>query len=162
MKTIRKRKKQGKTDYKARLTMLKSGMPRIAIRKTNKYINIQYIKSENAKDKVIFTFSSRELLKNGWPKEVKGSLKSISAAYLTGLIAGKKVLEEKNDKLILDIGLQRNIHGSRIYAALKGLVDAGAKIPYDEKCFPSDEKIEGKNLSKEIQEAFIKIRSKAK
>ncbi|MBS3091996.1 50S ribosomal protein L18 [Candidatus Pacearchaeota archaeon] len=157
MKTIKKRKQQGKTDYKARFGFLKSNLPRIAIRKTNKYIDIQYIKSENAKDKVILNVNSKELLKNGWPKEAIGSLKSIPAAYITGFIAGKEINEKnKNARVILDIGLQRNIHGSRIYSALKGLVDAGTNISYDKKCFPSNERIEGKNLSKNVQEAFTK------
>ncbi len=157
MKTIKKRKRQGKTDYKARFGFLKSNLPRVTIRKTNKYINIQYIKSENAKDNVILNVSSKELLKNGWPKEARGSLKSIPAAYITGFIAGKEINEkDKNPKVLLDIGLQRNIHGSRIYSALKGIVDAGVNISYDKKCFPSNERIEGKNLNKNVQEAFTK------
>ncbi|MBI2628788.1 50S ribosomal protein L18 [Candidatus Pacearchaeota archaeon] len=163
MKTIKKRKQQGKTDYKARLTMLKSGLPRVVIRKTNKYINIQYVKSENAHDKSIFSISSKELLKKGWPKEASGSLKSIPAAYITGFIAGKEIIKkDKNSKVLLDMGLLRNIHGSRIYSALKGIVDAGVNIPYDKKCFPSDERIEGKNLNKKLQEAFIKTISGVK
>ena len=49
----KRRRRQGKTDYKARLNLLKSGFPRIVVRKTNKYVAVQYIESEDAKDKVI-------------------------------------------------------------------------------------------------------------
>ena len=44
MKLPRRRRLQGKTDYKARLAMLKSGKPRLVVRKTNHYIgsNIYY------------------------------------------------------------------------------------------------------------------------
>ena len=37
-KTIRKRRYEGKTDYKARFFLLKSGKPRVVFRKTNRYL----------------------------------------------------------------------------------------------------------------------------
>ncbi len=159
MKTQRKRKMQKKTDYSARIGMLKSGLPRIVVRKTNKYIILQYVKSKEAKDTVIIGVTSKNLLKLGWPEKSSGSLKSISAAYLTGLLMGKKILEkEKNPKVIYDIGLQRNISGNRLYASLKGLIDSGIELSHDKKIFPSDDRIEGKHLKSELKEVFDKVK----
>lgn len=163
MKLDIKRKRQGKTDYRARMIMLKSGKTRVIIRKTNKYLNVQLVKSREAKDEVIISVSSRELLKHSWPKSAEGSLKSIPAAYLTGYLVGKRILEkEKKLIVILDIGLARNSKGNRIYAVLNGLVDAGVNIAHDKKVFPNKERLDGKHLKKEIQVIIGKVKEALK
>ena len=95
MKTIRKRRKKGKTNYRRRIGLLKSEMPRVVIRKSNKYISIQYVKSNGAKDKVVVGASSKELIKYGWPENLAGSLKSVPAAYITGYLTGKKIIKKE-------------------------------------------------------------------
>ncbi|MEK6873850.1 MAG: 50S ribosomal protein L18 [Nanoarchaeota archaeon] len=163
MRTVRKRRNENKTDYKLRIGLLKHDKPRIVVRKTNKYLIAQYVQSQNAKDKVLIGITSKELIKHGWPKESLGSLKSIPAAYLTGYILGKKILNKhKKSESILDTGLQRNIHGSRIYALLKGLIDAGIEIPCNEKVFPSEDKLNGKNMEKDISDLVKKIKNSVK
>lgn len=82
-RTIRRRRHEGKTDYKARLALLTSRKPRIVIRKTNRYVIVQLIESNAAQDKVIAGISSKSLLNNGWSAEKSGSLKSKAAAYST-------------------------------------------------------------------------------
>ncbi|MFA5019471.1 MAG: 50S ribosomal protein L18 [Candidatus Pacearchaeota archaeon] len=160
-KTIRKRRKEGKTDYKQRLGLLKSGSMRIVVRKTNSYIIIQYVKSTEAKDKIIIGVSSKELLKNGWPNELKGSLKSIPAAYLTGLLIGKKITaKEKDSRAIADLGLEKSVSGSRVYAALKGIVDAGVKVNIGKNVFPDEERISGKHQSGDVQKIIKNVREK--
>ncbi len=140
MKTIRRRRKTAKTDYKARLALLKSEKPRLVIRKTNRYITAQLVESEIAQDKTLAKATSKELLEKGIPKESEGSLKSLPAAYLTGYLLVKK-LKEQPKEVILDIGMHRNVHGARIFAALKGAVDAGLNIPHNPESFPSEEKL---------------------
>jgi len=158
---IIKRKAQKKTDYKNRIGLLKSGLPRIVIRRTNRYLIVQLIESIEAKDKILAGVSSKQLIAQGLDKKFENSLKSIPAAYLTGYLTGKKIIEIIKDKeVILDIGLQRNIAGSRLYAVLKGLKDAGVNINCDEKIFPSDERIEGKHLKEEVQKAFNNLKEK--
>ena len=158
MKTEKRRRRQGKTDYKARLSLLKSTKPRIVFRKTNKYILGQYVKSREAQDRVEIGVASSQLLKYGWPKEASGSLKSLPAAYLTGLLLGKKILDKEDKaKAILDIGLLRNIKKSRIYAFVKGLKDAGVEIPCNEKMFPDELRLAGRHMKKNIE--FEKIKS---
>ena len=71
-----KRRFQGKTDYKARIILLKSRKARIVFRRTNRYIIGQYVKSKEAKDYVVVGITSKELLKYGWHETRKGSLKS--------------------------------------------------------------------------------------
>lgn len=139
-KTQYRRRKENKTDYSARLGMLKSGKSRIVIRKTNKYVTLQLVVSNIAQDKVIVRASSRELLQKGWPKEKAGSLKSIPAAYLAGLLFAKKCKEKISDAIV-DTGLYRNVKESRIYAALKGVIDGGLKVPHSNEIFPSEERI---------------------
>jgi len=155
----KRRRREGKTDYKARLKLLKSGLPRIVIRKSNKYVLVQYIKSESAQDVVIVETLSKELLKHDWPKEAKGSLKSLPACYLTGLLLGKNIKEkikEEGVKVVLDLGLQRNIKKSRIYAVVKGLSDAGIEIKHKGEVLPDEKRIMGEQLKHKVNVEEIK------
>ena len=95
MKTLKKRRRQYKTDYANRLELLKSEKPRIVFRKTNSYIIAHYVVSKEAQDKTQIGISSKHLLKYGWPEKFKGSLKSIPAAYLTGYLIGKQIISKK-------------------------------------------------------------------
>jgi len=141
MKVPKRRRLQRKTDYKSRLGMLKSETPRLIIRKTNRYIIAQIVKTDIARDTVITGVNSKQLLTLGWPEENKGSLKGLPAAYLIGLMIGKEANDKKIKKAILDIGMYRNIHKSRIYAVLKGAIDAGLEIAHNEEALPSLEEI---------------------
>lgn len=148
-KTIRRRRKQGKTDYKARFHMLKSEKPRLVVRRTNKYLVAQLVETEGAQDKVLMKTTSKELLLKGWPKEKEGSLKSLVAGYLTGYLLVKK-LKDKPESVIFDLGLQKNHKGSRIYAVLKGAVDAGLNIPHSKGTLPSDERLKSSEKTKDL------------
>ena len=46
-------------------------------------------------------------------------------------------------RAILDIGLNRATPGARVFAALKGAVEAGLDVPHGEKILPSDERVKG-------------------
>ena len=140
MRLPRRRRLEAKTDYKARLALLKSGRPRIIVRKTNRYIIVQLVETNIAQDKILINLSSKYLLEKGWPKELNGSLKNLSASYLTGFIIGN-LAKGKAKEAILDLGMHRNIQKSRIYAVVKGALDAGLKIPCSEENLPSLEKI---------------------
>ena len=148
MKTIRRRRLEAKTDYKARLALLKSEKPRLVIRRTNKYIIAQIVVSEMAQDKIVAGMTSKVLLSMGAPAELAGSLKSLGAAYLTGYLLGKKALELGIKEAILDAGMHIHVRNSRIYAALKGVVDAGINIPHDKEVLPSMESIKSEKIAK--------------
>ncbi|MEK6919059.1 MAG: 50S ribosomal protein L18 [Nanoarchaeota archaeon] len=157
----KRRRLEGITDYQARRNMLKSGRARVVFRKTNKYIIGQVIVSEEAADRVIESVTSKELLGKGWPENKEGSLKSLPAAYLTGLMLGKNSQTKKITSAILDIGLNRNIAKSRIYAFANGIVDSGLEMPVSEKMFPEKARIDGEQIkmSKEIKTIKEKIQS---
>lgn len=173
-RTLKRRRREGRTDYKLRLGLLKSGLSRIVIRKTNKYFIVQAVESNEAQDKVVVTVSSKELLKNGWDEKKSGSLKSIPAGYLTGLLFAKKlgdgaargipskkgtgVPSSSGKKYIVDLGMARTIKGSRVFAVVKGLVDGGLNIVADEKVFPSDERLMGEHSG--MKDMVIKIKEK--
>ncbi len=159
MKTLKRRRKEFKTDYGKRLDLLKSNRPRLVLRKTNKYITGQYVTSKETQDKVEMAVSSRDLTEYGWPKEFENSLKSIPAAYLTGYLIGKKITKEKKETPIADFGMMRAIKKSKLYSFMKGVVDSGVKIPHDPKVFPEEERVMGKNLKKDFTEFFNKIKS---
>jgi len=151
-----KRKKQGKTDYKLRLNLLKSNKPRLIIRKSSKNILMQIVKSENSKDKVIISNHSGELKKLGWDY----NLGNTTSSYLTGLLLGKKALKNNIKEAILDIGLQKSVVKSRIYSALKGCIDSGLNVPHNPKMFPSEERIKGLHTNKDMGEKFEEIKKK--
>ena len=160
MKTIKRRRKEGRTDYLNRLKLLKSGSPRVVFRKSNRYVTAQYLTSKQAQDKVEFEINSKDLMKYGWPKEQEGSLKGIPASYLSGFLMGKKITKNKMEKPIIDLGMLRTIHGTKVYAFIKGLIDSGIKISCKEEAFPTKDRITGKHMKEDFSETFNKIKSK--
>ena len=137
-----KRKRQGKTDYKKRLTLLLSKKPKLVIRKSINNISLQVVQYFENGDKVIVSAKSSELSKFGW--ELNKS--NIPAAYLTGLLIGKRAKEKKVGEIIVDIGLNTPTKGGKLFAALKGTVDAGIQIPHSKEMFPDEKTISGENI----------------
>ncbi|MDP6294127.1 MAG: 50S ribosomal protein L18 [Candidatus Woesearchaeota archaeon] len=139
MKTIRyRRKREGKTDYGNRRKLLTSAKARLVVRKSNKHLTLQIVKYDPKGDKIQVAASTRELEKYGW----KGATSNISAAYLVGLLLGKKAGPVE---VIADIGRQTSIKGGRLYAALHGSKTAGIKISLGEKMQPTKERVAGKH-----------------
>lgn len=157
-RTVRRRRHEGRTDYKARLYLLKSGKPRVIFRKTNKYLQAQIVVSEIAQDKVLVSVTTKDLIQYGWPEKLSGSLKSLPAAYLMGYLIVKKSKDIKEG--VLDIGLLTHVPKSRIYAFVKGLRDAGFNIPCDDKTMPDDalisKKQETAKLINQLKEKLLK------
>ncbi|MEK6817295.1 MAG: 50S ribosomal protein L18 [Nanoarchaeota archaeon] len=156
MRTLKRRRKEYRTDYKKRFALLKSRLPRIVFRKTNKYLIAQYIKSKEAQDTILFGLDSKELLKYGWPE--KESIKSIPASYLTGYLMGKKIMLKKLEKPIIDFGMARVIHKTRAPAFIKGLIDSGIKIECEKENFPEESRIRGEHLKNKIPFDEIKLK----
>lgn len=85
---------------------------------------------------------SSELKELGW----KAACGNMPAAYLTGLLIGKKAKAKGVGNAILDIGLNTRGSGSRIFAAAKGALDAGLVIPIGENALPSNDRIRGSHI----------------
>ncbi len=160
MKVLKRRRREGKTDYAKRLKLLKGEYPRLVFRKTNRYIIAQYVTSKEAQDKIELGINSRKLKEFGWPDEFDGSLKSIPAAYLTGLLMGREINKKRLKTPIVDFGMIRVISKNKAYAFLKGIVDAGIKIKCDEEQFPEEGRLSGKHLKKDFSKIFKEIKSK--
>ena len=71
------------------------------------------------------------------------------------MLFGRKSKEAGFDKGILDIGLCTPTHGSKVYAALKGVVDSGMDIPYDSSVLPSDERLNGQHIAEFLHNLAI-------
>lgn len=137
-----RRRKEGKTDYKKRLALLKSRTPRLVARKLSNTIIAQIVEYTEKGDKVIQGVTSKNLKAYGW----KAGTKNTPAAYLTGLLCGTKAGKELG-RVVLDIGLATPVHGSIPFTVLKGAIDSGLDIKADEKVFPAQERIEGKHIA---------------
>ena len=150
-----KRRRENKTNYRKRLALLKSDKTRLVIRRSLSNITVQFVNFLPKGDETIASATSAELKKFGWNRTG-----NIPASYLTGLLAGKKAKDKKIDEAILDLGLNISTKGSRIYAALKGVLDSGIKVPHSEEILPSEDRIKGKHISEDLEKQFENIKSK--
>ena len=152
-----RRRREGKTDYRKRLKLLRSGKVRMVVRKSLKNTLIQFVEYKESGDNILVSANSNELVnKYNW----KFSKSTTPAAYLTGLLAGKRAKEKGIDECVLDIGRHPPVTGSKIFASIKGIIDAGVECTYNEEKIPSEDRIMGKHLDKEIMPTVNDIKSK--
>jgi large subunit ribosomal protein L18 len=69
------------------------------------------------------------------------------------MLFAAKAKKARYDRAILDIGLNRATPGARVFAALKGAVEAGLEIPHGEEILPSDERVRGAHIAAYNKEA---------
>eukprot|EP00928_Gymnodinium_smaydae_P035373 TRINITY_DN248_c0_g1_i9.p2 TRINITY_DN248_c0_g1~~TRINITY_DN248_c0_g1_i9.p2 ORF type:complete len:338 (-),score=127.00 TRINITY_DN248_c0_g1_i9:92-1036(-) len=175
----RRRRREGKTDYKARVKMVRQDRNkfntkkyRLIVRITNRKIICQVAYATIAGDIVVAAATSADLAKYG----VSVGLKNYAAAYCTGLLVARRTLkkfgldeaikgkeeidgeefhveEEDNEqrpfKCILDVGVRRTCVGARMWGALKGAVDGGLHVPHSAKNFPGFKPAEEKGQESE-------------
>jgi len=161
-----KRRREGKTDYYARKRLVvqaknKYNTPkyRMTVRVTNRDIITQIAYARLEGDVIICAAYASELPRYG----VKLGLTNYAAAYCTGLLLARRLLqkfkldtiykgaEEVNGEYFevddaeegpgvfrcyLDVGLARTSTGARVFGAMKGAVDGGLYIPHSIKRFP--------------------------
>ncbi len=139
-----RRRREGRTNYHVRYRLILSKKPRVVVRKSNASTTLQLVVAEQLGDKTLLTVNSKELEDFGYTL----SKSNLPAAYLTGLLFGKKMLALGKDEGIADIGLHASTRGNRIYAAIKGVVDAGVNVPHSPEIFPEDERIRGEHIKK--------------
>jgi len=155
-----RRRREGKTDYRARKTLIaqdknKYNSPkyRLVVRFTNSDVIAQVVYSKIIGDVVLASAYSHELPKYGIPV----GLTNYSAAYATGLLVARRALtklkldtkyvgntnvngEDFNVKFLgsggrpfralLDTGLARTSTGAKIFAVMKGATDGGVDVPH--------------------------------
>lgn len=160
-----RRRREGKTDYQARKTLVaqykdKYAAPkyRLVVRVTNKDIICQIVRSKIVGDEVLTAAYSHELTRYGIPL----GHTNYAAAYATGLLLARrhlqklkldqkfvgsvkadgsyKVVEEVDGrrpfKAYLDVGLARTTTGAKVFGAMKGVSDGGIFVPHSQNRFP--------------------------
>lgn len=138
-----KRRRMGITDYNQRYKLVMSGKNRMVIRPSLNHISVQVVRSEKNGDKTLVSAHSKELEKLGY----KGHCGNCTSAYLTGLLCGYKIKKEGINGIILDIGLKSATKGANIFAALRGVIDAGIEIPHNKKILPDEKRIRGEHIA---------------
>ncbi|MEM0128049.1 MAG: 50S ribosomal protein L18 [Thermoplasmatales archaeon] len=137
-----KRRRLMKTDYSKRLAFVKSGIPRAIIRRSLKHSLVNIAEFNETGDKILVHGSTIELKKFGWTSPTGNT----PAAYLAGYLAGIRAKKKGIDRVIIDLGVQKVVKGSRILSCVKGLRDAGLSIPFEDGLFPDESRILGKHL----------------
>lgn len=178
-----RRRREGKTDYRARQRLItqdknKYNTPkyRLVFRRTNKDIIGQIIYATIDGDRVVTAAYAHELPRYG----IKLGLTNYAAAYATGLLLARrhltriglstkyqgKVDVDGNDytvepvegprpfKALLDVGLARTTTGARVFGATKGALDGGINVPHSVKRFAGYDS-EAKKLVPEVLKKHI-------
>jgi len=151
-----KRRKEGKTDYRQRLRLLKSGKVRAVVRPSNKHIDVQFIRYDRDGDKVEASASSQHLDEMGW----EGHGSNLPSAYLVGYLAGKRAVQKGIEEAVLDLGLNYPEKGGKLFSTLSGIIDAGVSVPHDPEVLPVDERIKGEHIDDETPKKFEEVKSK--
>jgi large subunit ribosomal protein L18 len=129
----------------------------MVVRKSLKNTQIQFIEYKETGDNIIATANSKELVtKYNW----KYSTSNTSAAYLTGILAGKRAKDKGISECILDMGRYVPVKGSKVFASLKGAIDAGINCPADEEKMPDEERLLGTHVDDKIKPAVTEIKNK--
>lgn len=149
--TILRRKKEGVTDYRKRLNLLKSESPRLVVRISGRGFVGQIVEYDPDGDLVRLTVNSPTM-----KKHLGIQSNNSQACYLAGYFLGKKAIKMDIDYAILDSGRQHLIKGGRITAVLKGIIDAGLDVPCSEDILPGKERLEGKHLKNALNITEIK------
>jgi len=179
-----RRRREGKTDYRARKRLItqdknKYATPkyRIVVRFTNKDIIAQIVYSKIAGDVVQTAAYGHELPRYG----ITVGLTNYASAYAVGLLLARRHLtklglankyvgltdangsdfnvEHKEGNpgpftALLDVGLSRTTTGSRVFGAMKGALDGGLNIPHNEKRFAGYNRQE-KKLNSDVLRKYI-------
>lgn len=151
-----RRRREGRTDYRTRLALLKSRKPRVVVRRTSRNVTVQFAEFHPDGDRILAQATAQELAGLGWG----GSPTSTPAAYLTGLLAGMRAKEAGVEEGVLDIGRRRPTRGGRVFGALKGVLDAGVDVPHGDDVLPADERLAGAHLGDAVPPMVAAVKSK--
>lgn len=160
-----RRRREGKTDYRARKALILQDKNkynvrkiRFIVRRTNNQIICQFATAHIEGDKILAEAKSKELVRYGIPV----GLKNYAAAYATGLLCARRFLKSLNldgvfvgaekasgehfdiqgsdrrpVKAFLDVGITITTTGNKVFGAVKGATDGGVYIPHGDKRFPA-------------------------
>jgi len=139
-----RRKREGRTDYRRRLNLLRSRKPRLVARVSLKHVHVQVVQATPSGDVVLASAHSKQLGKFGW----KTPTSNVPASYLVGLLCGYRAIKAGVKETVFDVGMHDVVPQSKVFAVLKGALDAGLSVPHGEKILPQEERIVGEHISK--------------
>lgn len=179
-----RRRREGKTDYRARKFLViqdktKYNTPkyRLVARFSNKDITCQVIAARMEGDYTVCAAYSHELPRYG----LKVGLTNYAAAYCTGLLLARRLLQKlgmeklyegcteingdqfevedaedgpKAFRCHLDTGLARTSTGAKVFGCLKGAADGGLAIPHSNRRFPGYD-ADGKSFHADVHREHI-------
>ncbi len=149
-----KRRRNGQTDYRRRMKLLRGGDLRAVVRISNTQVICQLIEFGMDGDNIFDSISGQTLVDNyKWPKNI--SRKSVPASYLVGFALGNRAVKAGHKNAILDIGLAASSPGNRVFAALKGMIDAGLEIPHGESVLPDEDRINGLHINENLAKSVL-------
>ena len=152
-----RRRREGKTNYHARLKLVLSGKLRLVVRASIHSVTVQVIDASLKGDKIIVSAHSSQLPKYGW----KYNPGNVPSAYLVGYLCGMRAKNKKVKECILDVGIL--VHKHRVYSAFKGFLDAGIEVPHGDSIFENlhlDSRMNGTHIKEYAQ--LMKKKSKKK
>jgi len=148
-----RRRNEGRTNFAKRLGLVKSRLPRMVVRRSNKNVTVQFIEFDPKGDRTLVTITGKHLLKSfKWPPK-----RNVWTAYLAGLMAGTAAKKKGVSDFVLDAGLYTPSKGSLLFAALKGAADAGLKTSFEPSMVPETKL---SNPPEAIKAAFGHAKSK--
>jgi large subunit ribosomal protein L18 len=151
-----RRRREGRTNYRLRGRLIKSGKPRACVRNSLRHSYIQLINYGPQGDRVVVSATSRELENYGW----QHSSPNVPTAYLTGLLAARKAKAANITEAVLDIGIKMPTKGNRTFAGLKGLIDGGMDIPHGEDILPDDDRLAGAHIGPDVAGKVEEVKKK--
>jgi large subunit ribosomal protein L18 len=138
-----RRRREARTDYHQRLRLLKSGKPRLVARTSNKHVRAQLIVTGPQGDDTVAAAHSADLADYGW----EAPTSNMPAAYLTGLLAGRRAIEAGLGEAVLDIGLNSPTPGGKVFAVQEGAIDAGLDIPHNDDVLAEWPRTRGEHIA---------------
>lgn len=138
-----RRRREGKTNYAARMKLVSYDKARLVVRVSNAQATVQVINYAPEGDLTVASAVSKQLAKYGY----LGHTGNLTSFYLTAYLCAKRALAKGIENAILDIGLKSPIKGSKVFAALKGAIDAGLEVPHGDFIFPEDDRINGGHIA---------------
>lgn len=145
-----RRRREGKTDYRTRLALLKSGEHRVVVRTSNRNVIVQFVSYDEKGDVIAASAEARELVEMGY----KAAGNNTPSAYLTGRLAATRAKEAGIETGVLDLGRATPHKGGVIFSALKGVIDGGIEVPAGASVFPSEERMRAEHLGNDKAAAF--------
>ncbi len=138
-----RREREGRTDYDYRRGLLRSGKPRLVARISLKHVRAQIASPGEDGDEIITSAFSKELSEWDW----KGYTANTPSAYLVGLLCGFRAQEEGVEECVLDIDRFVASPQAKVFAVLKGAIDAGLRVPHNERVLPEDSRCSGEHIA---------------